>query len=105
VAVIAIALAATGGIIAGLFLPRTLRFTGRFFVPSMLFVISIGFMLLNNAGVIALVFGATFITGFGNRSMYPVFFLKATQGDPKILFCEGHVNSFGHNIYWPVSGT
>jgi len=83
VAGFAIAFATTGGIFAGLFLPRTLRLTGRFFVPSMLFVISIGFLLLNNAGVIALVFGATFITGFGNRSMYPVFFLKATQGIPR----------------------
>ncbi len=83
VAGFAIAFATTGGIFAGLFLPRTLRLTGRFFVPSMLFVISIGFLLLNNAGVIALVFVATFITGFGNRSMYPVFFLKATQGIPR----------------------
>jgi len=31
VAGIAIAFAATGGIFAGLFLPRTLRLTGRFF--------------------------------------------------------------------------
>lgn len=78
----AIAFTTLFGATSGFVLPRTLKITGRFFMPVMLFIISAGFLFLYFSTFIGMVFIGASLIGFSNRSIYPIFFYKATQGVP-----------------------
>lgn len=77
---LSIAFASMGGIVSGLMLQRSRQLTRQFFLPSMLTLSSMGFVLLAGSTALTAVFVGAFIIGFANRSVYPIFFLKATEG-------------------------
>ena len=69
----AIAFTTLFGAMSGFVLPRTLKITGRFFMPVMLFIISAGFLFLYFSTFIGMVFIGASLIGFSNRSIYPIF--------------------------------
>lgn len=78
----AIAFTTCLGALSGFVLPRTLKLTGKFFLPVMLAITSMGFLFLHFSTFMGMVFVGSALIGFSNRSMYPIFFHKATQGVP-----------------------
>ncbi len=76
----AISFASLGGFTSGFVLPWTRKLTGKFFLAAMLAVTSTGFLSLYLSGVVGMVFAGALCIGFANRSVYPLFFLKVTQG-------------------------
>lgn len=82
----AIAFSTGFGTLSGFMLPRTLRITGKFFLPAMLAITGAGFVLLSVATSVGTVFVGSSMIGFSNRSLYPIFFFKATQNVPSEYF-------------------
>lgn len=78
----AMAFSSCFGTLSGFLLHRTLKLTGRLFLPTMLLITSAGFSFLHFSTVIGMVFIGTSLIGFSLRSIHPIFFLKATQDVP-----------------------
>jgi len=76
---ISLACATLGGFAAGIILPRTRQIMGRFFVPAMLVLNGAGFILLWRSWALFMVFAGSIMIGLANRSVYPIFPLKATE--------------------------
>lgn len=79
-AAFAIAIASLSGFFAGMFLNSVRKLTGIYFLPAMIALSATGFLIFRLSFSMTVVYiGALFI-GFGNRSLYPFLFLKATEG-------------------------
>lgn len=74
-----IAIASFSGFFAGMFMNGSKRLTGTYFIPAMIFLSATGFMIFGLSFSISMVFIGALFTGFGNRSLYPFLFLKATE--------------------------
>lgn len=79
IAGVALSFSTIGGFASGFALPATKRFLKGWLVPVMLTVMSLGFVTLSWSPTSGAVFAASAIIGFTNRSVYPLFFLKATE--------------------------
>lgn len=95
---ISLSAAALGGFAAGIVLPRTMKTMGRFFLPAMLLLNGAGFLVLWKSWAILFVFAGSIMIGLANRSVYPIFFLKATEGITPVQFIRAN-SLLGAMIY------
>ncbi len=79
VAGVALSCSTIGGFASGFALPVTKRVFKGYLVPVMLTAMSAGFLVLSWFPTSMAVFAASLLIGFANRSVYPLFFLKATE--------------------------
>ncbi len=79
VAGVALSFSTIGGFASGFVLPVTKRVFKKYLVPVMLTAMGAGFIVLSWFPTSVAVFAASLLIGFANRSVYPLFFLKATE--------------------------